>query len=58
VPGAGASLPFTLSLLAAFSLTLGSPGEAMPALLAAAISYAIYTGFLDPWLDRTARRHS
>ena len=47
VPGAGAALPFTLSILAAFSLTLSSPMEAAPAILAAAISYAIYNGFLD-----------
>jgi len=47
VPGAGAALPFTLSILAAFTLTLGSPTDAAPAILAAAISYSVFNGFLD-----------
>lgn len=46
VPGAGASIPFTLTFLAALTLTLDSPVEAAPAGLAAAISYAVFTGFL------------
>jgi H+/Cl- antiporter ClcA len=46
VPGAGASIPFTLTFLAALTLTLSSPAEAAPAALATAISYAVFTGFL------------
>jgi H+/Cl- antiporter ClcA len=47
VPGAGASIPFTLTFLAALTVTLGSPIDAAPAALAAAISYALFSGFLD-----------
>jgi hypothetical protein len=47
VPGAGASIPFTLTFLAALTLTLSSPAEAAPAALAAAISYGLFTGFID-----------
>jgi H+/Cl- antiporter ClcA len=48
VPGAGASIPFTLTFLAAMTLTLASPAEAAPAAIATAVSYAIFTGFLAP----------
>jgi H+/Cl- antiporter ClcA len=47
VPGAGASIPFTLTFLAALTVTVGSPIDAAPAALAAAISYALFSGFLD-----------
>lgn len=42
VPGAGAAIPFTLTFLAALTLTLGSPTQAAPAALATAISYSVY----------------
>ena len=48
VPGAGASIPLTLTFLAAMTLTIASPVEAAPAAIAAAISYALFTGFLAP----------
>jgi H+/Cl- antiporter ClcA len=47
VPGAGASIPFTLTFLAALTLTLDSPIDSAPAALGAAISYGLFTGFLD-----------
>jgi H+/Cl- antiporter ClcA len=47
VPGAGAAIPYTLVLLAALGVSLGSPVEAAPAALATVIAYSIYKGFLD-----------
>ena len=47
VPGAAASIPFTLTFLAALTLTIASPVEAAPAAIGTAVSYAIFTGYLD-----------
>jgi hypothetical protein len=44
VPAASARIPFTMLVIAAISLTLGSPAAATPAGLAGVVSYILVSG--------------
>jgi H+/Cl- antiporter ClcA len=48
VPAASARIPFTMLVLAAISLTLGSPAAAAPAGLAGIVSYVLVSGLRKP----------
>ena len=48
VPAASARIPFTMLVLAAISLTLGSPAAAAPAGLAGIVSYVLVSGLRTP----------
>ena len=48
VPAASARIPFTMLVIAAISLTLGSPAAAAPAGLAGIVSYVLVSGLRKP----------
>ncbi|MGI9646496.1 MAG: chloride channel protein [Ilumatobacteraceae bacterium] len=48
VPAASARIPFTMLVLAAISLTLGSPAAGAPAGLAGVVSYVLVSGLRRP----------